>query len=107
MGQAKRNKARLGEWYGRPIVPGHPDYVPPKKPERRAETAKEEPMHSEVVRTLSGANESQEGASETGRRVFVLGNPRRHSGLAAALLFASLAFPSDFGSDPARRNKFR
>lgn len=33
MGQAKRNKARLGKWYGRPIEPGHPDFVPPKKPE--------------------------------------------------------------------------
>jgi hypothetical protein len=33
MGQAKERKARLGKWYGRPIGPGHPDFVPPKKPE--------------------------------------------------------------------------
>lgn len=33
MGQAKERKARLGHWYGRPIGPGHPDFVPPKKPE--------------------------------------------------------------------------
>lgn len=33
MGQAKRNRERLGKWYGHPIVPGHPDFVPPKKPE--------------------------------------------------------------------------
>ena len=29
MGEAKRKKARLGEWYGKPVVPGHPDYAPP------------------------------------------------------------------------------
>jgi hypothetical protein len=33
MGQAKERKARLGAWYGKPIGPGHPDFVPPKKPE--------------------------------------------------------------------------
>lgn len=33
MGQAKERKARLGKWYGHPIGPGHPDFVPPKKPE--------------------------------------------------------------------------
>lgn len=30
MGEAKRNKVRLGEWYGKKIVPGHPDCPPPK-----------------------------------------------------------------------------
>lgn len=34
MGQAKERKARLGKWYGKPIGLGHPDFVPPKKPER-------------------------------------------------------------------------
>ncbi len=29
MGEAKRNKARLGDWYGKKIVPGHPDCPPP------------------------------------------------------------------------------
>jgi hypothetical protein len=33
VGQSKQRKARLGEWYGKPIGPGHPDFVPPKKPE--------------------------------------------------------------------------
>jgi tetrahydromethanopterin S-methyltransferase subunit F len=33
MGQAKQRKLRLGKWYGQPIEPGHPDFVPPKKPE--------------------------------------------------------------------------
>lgn len=33
MGQAKDRKARLGDWYGRPVEPGHPDFIPPKKPE--------------------------------------------------------------------------
>lgn len=33
MGQAKRKRERLGEWYGQPIGLGHPDFVPPKKPE--------------------------------------------------------------------------
>lgn len=33
MGQAKERKARLGEWYGKEIGPGHPDFVPPKRPE--------------------------------------------------------------------------
>jgi len=28
MGEAKRNKARLGDWYGKAIVPGHPDCPP-------------------------------------------------------------------------------
>lgn len=102
MGQARRNKARLGEWYGRSIVPGHPDYVPPKKTERhaalrsvdrgydttkrndpstngvyvadsdgnlqRAETVREEPMHPDVVRTLSkvgGAHEGQMASEES------------------------------------------
>ena len=32
MGQAKERKKRLGKWYGQPIGPGHPDFVPPKKP---------------------------------------------------------------------------
>ena len=31
MGEAKRRRERLGEWYGKPVVPGHPDYVPPVK----------------------------------------------------------------------------
>ena len=26
MGEAKRNKARLGDWYSKAIVPGHPDF---------------------------------------------------------------------------------
>lgn len=40
MGEAKRRKERLGEWYGTPVVPGHPDHVePPKKPEYDPETA--------------------------------------------------------------------
>ncbi len=30
MGEAKRNKARLGEWYGKPITAGHPDAPKPK-----------------------------------------------------------------------------
>lgn len=30
MGEAKRNKTRLGDWYGKKIVPGHPDCPPPK-----------------------------------------------------------------------------
>lgn len=30
MGEAKRNKARLGEWYGKPITAGHPDAPTPK-----------------------------------------------------------------------------
>lgn len=32
MGEAKRKKARLGEWYGNAVTPGHPDYVPPEPP---------------------------------------------------------------------------
>jgi hypothetical protein len=32
MGQSKQRKARLGEWYGKSIGPGHPDFVPPKLP---------------------------------------------------------------------------
>lgn len=31
MGEEKRKRARLGEWYGKPIVPGHPDYIAPVK----------------------------------------------------------------------------
>lgn len=31
MGQAKDKKKRLGGWYGRPVVPGHPDYREPEK----------------------------------------------------------------------------
>jgi hypothetical protein len=31
MGEAKRRKERLGEFYGKPIGPGHPDFVPSKK----------------------------------------------------------------------------
>jgi hypothetical protein len=31
MGEAKRNNARLGEWYGKPITAGHPDF-PKQKP---------------------------------------------------------------------------
>ena len=30
MGESKRNKARLGEWYGKPITAGHPDFPKPK-----------------------------------------------------------------------------
>ncbi len=29
MGEAKRRRERLGEWYGKSVVPGHPDYMPP------------------------------------------------------------------------------
>lgn len=31
MGEAKRRRERLGEWYGKPVVLGHPNYVPPVK----------------------------------------------------------------------------
>ena len=27
MGQAKQNRTRLGSWYGKPVVEGHPDFV--------------------------------------------------------------------------------
>jgi len=30
MGESKRNKARLCEWYGKPITAGHPDAPKPK-----------------------------------------------------------------------------
>ena len=44
MGEAKRKRERLGEWYGRSIVPGHPDHVAPPPgseppPERDEQTA--------------------------------------------------------------------
>jgi len=29
MGEAKKKRERLGEWYGKPVTEGHPDYVPP------------------------------------------------------------------------------
>lgn len=31
MGEAKRNRERLGPWYGGPVVPGHPDWKEPAK----------------------------------------------------------------------------
>lgn len=162
MGQAKRNKQRLGEWYGRPIVPGHPDYVPPKKPERRAlprpvdrvvddmtrkepseptylvtkqedpsmngvyvadlegnlhrvETSKEEPMHPDVVRTLSGVEgerEGQEGSEERPDESFPAMRPKKRPMSKMAVLgvlgmvLASGIDPGPVPS-PVRRTKIR
>jgi len=39
MGEAKKKRERLGEWYGKPVVPGHPDYVAPPPAEPRQEYA--------------------------------------------------------------------
>ena len=65
MGQSKQNKLRLGSWYGKPIGPGHPDFVPPKKREPVAtETTKEEPMRTEAARI----QRTQEGPTPTEQR---------------------------------------
>ncbi len=115
MGQAKRNKARLGEWYGRPIVPGHPDFVPPKRSERRTETAREEPMHPEVVRTLSGidgAREVQTRSDESPEDPLPAMHPKERRLPAFAMLgILGMALASGTDLDPipspARRTKFR
>lgn len=36
MGEAKRRKDRLGPWYGKEVVPGHPDWREPPRRERPA-----------------------------------------------------------------------
>ena len=96
MGQSKQNKLRLGSWYGKPIGPGHPDFVPPKKREPvTTETTKEETTHPELVRTLTDVRRSQEGPTPTERRPserMYSGRPmnRRYPGLAVAMLFASI-----------------
>jgi hypothetical protein len=48
MGQAKERKERLGEWYGRPIGPGHPDFVPPKKREPIRPIPYSDPVQGEL-----------------------------------------------------------
>ena len=115
MGQAKDRKARLGEWYGRPSVPGHPDFVPPKKPERIAapETTREEPMHPEAARTPSGIDEAREDglhAPQMASRRFpgMLPKNRRLHGMATlAILGLALASGIDLGPVPECRPKKR
>lgn len=53
MGQAKERKKRLGKWYGQPIGPGHPDFIP--------QPAQEEPCKSEPIEVPSDERSAQEG----------------------------------------------
>ena len=115
MGQAKERKARLGEWYDKPIGPGHPDFVPPKKPQSVAatETTQEEPMHPESTRALSGIDEVREDglhAPQTASRRLpgMLPKNRRLPELAMlAILGMTLASGIDLGPAPPPRPKKR
>jgi len=103
MGQAKERKARLGKWYGKPIGPGHPDFVPPKKPVAATETTQEEPTHPEATRALSGIDEAREdepGVSQTASR--------RLPGLFAFATLGMIAASGiDLGPVPSPRPKKR
>ena len=115
MGQAKERKARLGKWYGKPIGPGHPDFVPPKKPKPAAatETTQEEPMHPEAARALSGIDEAREDglhAPQTASRRLpgILPKNRRLPAAAMlAILGLTLASGIDLGPAPPPRPKKR
>jgi len=70
MGQAKERKARLGKWYSKPIGPGHPDFIPPKKPERMpvsrpidrvVETVPVDPIPDATYLVTGQPDESQNG----------------------------------------------
>jgi len=111
MGQAKERKKLLGEWYGKLVGPGHPDFVPPKKPQPVAatETTQEEPMHPEATRALSGIDEAREDglhAPQTAsRRLPGMLPKNRH--LPAAILGLTFASGIDLGPAPPPRPKKR
>ena len=115
MGQAKERKARLGEWYDKPIGPGHPDFVPPKRPESVAatETTREEPMHPEAIRASSGIDEAREDglhAPQTASRRLpgMLPKNRRLPGLFAFAMLGTIAASGiDLGPVPPPRPKKR
>jgi hypothetical protein len=66
MGEAKDKKRRLGEWYDKPIVSGHPDYVPAKPRGRR------EYDRSVLVVSEPGFDRRP----ETDERVVTIGGPK-------------------------------
>lgn len=116
MGQAKDRKKRLGEWYGLPIGPGHPDFVPPKKPERkpiaRTETEQEESMHSEAVKAMAGVDRTREERTSTEPQSVAAVSPlrpkpRRLPGLFAAMLLATAFVGGASIPEPEHRPKKR
>lgn len=44
MGEAARKRKRLGEWYGKSVVPGHPDHPATKVAAKAAATPQGEPV---------------------------------------------------------------
>lgn len=71
MGEAKRNRERLGPWYGRPVVPGHPDWKPPK-PEERPIRNRDGLRGESVVRSAVDPAEPRTGPEE---RATTVGGP--------------------------------
>lgn len=55
MGEAKNNRKRLGLWYGKPIVPGHPDYIAPTESQIAEEAARIKNNHRTIHPILAMA----------------------------------------------------
>ncbi len=132
MGEGKRRKERLGDWYGRPVTKGHPDFVEPRCEERSAydSTSARISTHAkdadvgrpERVAAVIGAADdttsptvpSEEKRPEPERTAVVVGEPetyvradRRMSGLALMALVSTLTAGIDLGPPPQPRRKRR
>jgi hypothetical protein len=120
MGEAKRKKERLGPWYGRPVAPGHPDFVEPPRRERPTyERRTVAVATSEPMERADGASEPNEKPPpETGKgevpekptnRLARPNRPpaRRVSGLGLALIASTLCAGIDLGPPPEPPNRRR
>lgn len=94
MGQSKRNRARLGAWYGKPIVLGHPDFVAPD---------------DESATTAQGATTSTASSKPSPDVDGCPGRPL--SGRASMTMLASMFMLGlsyvDLGPEPVHRPKKR
>jgi hypothetical protein len=121
MGQAKDKKRRLGDWYGRPVVPGHPDYVP-AKPRGRREYDRSvlvvsepgfdrRPETDERVVTIGGPEEKPrseppEVCADVGRNPYRPA-PRRVGMLGVVALLSTVLAGVDLGPNPGPKKKRR
>ena len=65
MGQEKQKRQRLGEWYGKPVTLGHPDYVAPVEAERHVAASRRPPAGVRTVLALMAMT----GGAEIARKL--------------------------------------
>jgi hypothetical protein len=65
MGEAKRRRERLGEWYGKPITTGHPDAPKPKQPQPIPVPAPELTVPERIEHEMTNVQEREDAPQGT------------------------------------------